>query len=420
MLGFAVVFLGLVFVTIFFQVLSTMKIIGGNELGIMAGENAEKGFKTYSGARVFQLPFLNKFAKMDLTPRTIEVKVESAIAAGIVPLNVKATVSFAIASNQSGRIRAATRILHFTKNWPALQQVASDIIEGHLRDSIASITPEQVMKDKDTLVAKMINACKMDLENIGLEITTMNIADVEDHRLDEVTEPDLYIALLKRIQTTNAEVQARVAQAESRARSAEQEHAQRAEVEVRKLENELENLKAQMSVQIKQEIQRKNLGIQQVNRDAEAHIAGIKRKVAAEKENIEMLKEKYEAEIIVPMAAKARKVIIDAEVEGKQLTEKSEGEISQLQETLQIIASLGQYGKEAFLIENFNKIIKPFGETMQLFPVHKLSVIAGRQENQAPISAIHPHAVAAGKNQYVAHFLGEALPESQTKNEMKT
>ncbi|RCW39300.1 hypothetical protein DFO77_10168 [Marinilabilia salmonicolor] len=39
-----------------------------------------------------------------------------------------------------------------------------------------------VMQDKDTLVAKMINVCKSDLENIGLEITTMNIADVDDHR----------------------------------------------------------------------------------------------------------------------------------------------------------------------------------------------------------------------------------------------
>lgn len=51
---------------------------------------------------------------------TIEVLVDSAIAAGIVPLNVKATVSFAIASNR-----------------PGLMKVASGIIEGHLRDSIA-------------------------------------------------------------------------------------------------------------------------------------------------------------------------------------------------------------------------------------------------------------------------------------------
>ncbi|HQG39568.1 MAG TPA: flotillin family protein, partial [Spirochaetales bacterium] len=188
-----------------YQLITKMKIVGGNELGIVSGKSSGKGFKTLSGGRVFIIPLINKFAKLDLTPQTIEVKVESAIAAGIVPLNVKATVSFAIASNEAGRNRAVTRILKIAKNWDELRHVASDIIEGHLRDSIASITPEQVMKDKDTLVRKMINICKNDLENIGLEITTMNIADVDDHRLDGVDEPDLYIALLKRIQTANAE-----------------------------------------------------------------------------------------------------------------------------------------------------------------------------------------------------------------------
>ncbi len=52
-----------------------------------------------------------------------------------------------------------TRILNMTHNWEELRTVASDIIEGHLRDAIATMTPEQVMQDKDTLVARLINVC---------------------------------------------------------------------------------------------------------------------------------------------------------------------------------------------------------------------------------------------------------------------
>ena len=189
MLYFLITLFGLIILTIVYQLITKMKIVGGNELGIVSGKGT-KGFRSLSGGRAFIIPLLNKFSKLDLTPYTIEVKVESAIASGVVPLNVKATVSFAIASNEAGRIRAVTRILSMAKDWERLRKVASDIIEGHLRDSIASITPEQVMKDKDTLVAKMINVCKNDLENIGLEITTMNIADVDDHRLPGVEEPD--------------------------------------------------------------------------------------------------------------------------------------------------------------------------------------------------------------------------------------
>ncbi len=94
-----------------------------------------------------------------------------------------------------------TRILEMTQDKKELRKVASSIRREHLRDAIASMTPEQVMQDKDALVARMINVCKEDLENIGIEITTMNIADVDDRRLPGVDEPDLYIALLKRIQT---------------------------------------------------------------------------------------------------------------------------------------------------------------------------------------------------------------------------
>ena len=68
----------------------------------------------------------------------------------------------------------------------------------------------------------MINVFKADLENIGLQVTTMNIADIDDHWFPGVNEPDLYIALLKRIQSANAETRAREAQAESKAAAAEQ------------------------------------------------------------------------------------------------------------------------------------------------------------------------------------------------------
>ena len=220
MIWFLIAFAALFGVTLLIQLVSKVKIVGGNELGILSGVNEEKGFSTISGGRIFVVPIIHRFSKIDLTPHTIEVMVDSAIAAGVVPLNVKATVSFAIASNETVRNRAVTRIMGLANTPDVLQTTASSIIEGHLRDAIASMTPEQVMQDKDPLVARMINVCKTDLENIGLEITTMNIADVDDHRLAGVEEPDLYIALLKRIQTTNALTQARQAKATADAASA--------------------------------------------------------------------------------------------------------------------------------------------------------------------------------------------------------
>lgn len=409
MIVFVSVLLGFIIITLLLQVISNMKIVGGNELGIISGVAGKKGFQMISGGRIFVIPLLHRFAKMDLTPHTIEVVVDSAIADGVVPLNVKATVSFAIASNQSGRSRAATRILHLVDDEDELRRLASDIIEGHLRDSIATMTPVQVMQDKDTLVAKMINVCKNDLENIGLEITTMNIADVDDHRLKGVEEPDLYIALLKRVQTVNAETKARKAKAESRANAVEQEEARKAEVEVRNIENRYEQLLAETKVRIMEEKQREKVGAQKAVQDAKARIAGLRAEIEAETQKIEMLRNRYESEIITPALAEKERMVLQAQSERNRILGKAMGEIDELKETIDIIRNNPGAGNRTYIIEKFNNLIQPFAETLELFPSKKLSVITGAEGRREPISAIHPDAVEEMKNRLLGGALNEAL-----------
>lgn len=419
MTTFVVTLLGLIVITIVIQLVTKMRIVGGNELGVVSGRGGAKGFRSLSGGRAFIIPLLNRFAKLDLTPHTIEVRVESAIAAGVVPLNVKATVSFAIASNEAGRVRALTRILSLAKDSEYLRNTAADIIEGHLRDSIASITPEQVMKDKDTLVAKMINVCKGDLENIGLEITTMNIADVDDHRLDGVDEPNLYIALLKLVQTANAETKARTARASAKAASVEEEQARRAEIQVRSLENAYENLVAETRVRVKEEQQRRAVGVEEAQRNAAARVEGIKRQIEAEKQNIEMLREKYEASIETPALAEKQRRILGAKSEAAALRGRAQAEIDQLKETLSIIRAGGEKGLSSYILENFPRIAGPFAETMKLFPVKRVSVITGTGGSRGPISAIHPSAVDLERNNLVSGALSAALGVVAESDEAK-
>ncbi|GHV93236.1 hypothetical protein AGMMS50268_37390 [Spirochaetia bacterium] len=411
MIVFVSVLGGLVGITILIQLLTNMKIVGGNELGVVTGSEKpdkrglSKGFRTFSGGRAFIIPILQRFSKFDLTPITIEVVVDSAIAAGIVPLNVKATVSFAIASNEAGRSYAVTRILNLAADRENLAKIAGDIIEGHLRDSIASMTPEQVMKDKDILVTKMINVCKGDLENIGLEITTMNIADVDDHRLPGVEEPDLYIALLKRIQSASAETSARQAQAEARAASAEQAEARRAETEVKNLKNELERLRAEVRVRLAEETQRQKVGMEQASADARARTSGITAQLEAEKQNIEMLKNRYRAEIITPALASRDKAILNARAEVSSWFEVAKAEIEQLEVTLKTMQDARGEARRAWIIDNVEAIFEPFAETLTHYPANHISVVTGAGTDRAPISAIHPNAVAAARNGIVAAAL---------------
>jgi hypothetical protein len=406
MIIFAAVLGGLVGITILIQLLTNMKIVGGNELGVVTGSGKPKGFRTFSGGRAFIIPVLQRFSKFDLTPITIEVVVDSAIAAGIVPLNVKATVSFAIAGNEAGRSHAVTRILDLAADREELAKIAGDVIEGHLRDSIASMTPEQVMKDKDTLVAKMIHVCKSDLENLGLEITTMNIADVDDHRLPGVEEPDLYIALLKRIQSAHAETKAREAQAEARAAAAEQAEARRGETEVKRLKNELEQLKAEVRVSLATETQRQKVEVEQAEANARARVAGITAELEAEKQNIAMLKNRYQAEIITPAMATRDKAILQAKAEVSGWYEVAKAEIEQLEVTLKTMEAAQGEARRAWLIDNFESLFAPFAQTLTHYPIGRISVITGAAgADTSPLSAIHPHALALARNDLIAGAL---------------
>jgi len=409
MIWFVIAFGAVFGLTALLQLLSKVRIVGGNQLGIVSGVKNDRGFSTISGGRVFVVPIIHRFSTIDLTPHTIEVMVDSAIAAGVVPLNVKATVSFAIASNEAGRNRAVTRIMGLANAPAVLQTTASSIIEGHLRDAIASMTPEQVMQDKDTLVARMINVCKTDLENIGLEITTMNIADVDDHRLAGVQEPDLYIALLKRIQTANALTQARQAKATADAASAEAREQRRADVEVRSLENALENLVAQTRVKVAAENQKKAVGMEKARQGASAQVAGLKAQTEAERQRIEMLRAKFTADVLTPAQAAGQQKVLQAQAQAATILGKGQAELDQIRATLDIMKKGAAQGTDAYLIDNFEKLITPFAETLDLFPVGRLSIITGAEGRHEPISAVHPHAVELEKNKLLEGALGEAM-----------
>lgn len=405
-LGFVGVLIGLIILTLIFQLLTKMKIVGANELAVIAGKGPD-GMATLRGGRVFVWPLIHRLYRMDLRPQTTTVRVESAIAEGIVPLTVVATVSFAVASSGTGMKNAIRRIILMTRNWEELESIATGIIEGHLRDSIATMTPEQVMTDKDVLVQNMIRVCKTDLEGIGLEITAMNIADVDDHRLEGIApDAELYIALLKRIQSANAETQSREAQAASRAIAKEESEARRAEVAVRQMENERENIAAQTRVKAATERQRSAIGVQKATRDAEAQSAGIHAQIEAETQRIEMLRVQYEAEMLVPAQAEQERLILEAKTEAVQFRARAQAEIDQLKRTVEILQSGGDPALQAYIIENFKKFMEPFAASMSLFPIQHTTVISGAGGTRPPISGIHPHPIEEEKARLLHDALG--------------
>jgi len=392
-------------VTLIAQFVSKLRLVPPSQLGVVHGRGPD-GFMMLSGASVFVYPLINRFDTMDLKPQTSTVIVESAIAKDIVPLTVTATVSFSVSHSQQGRIHAVKRILHQTDDWSELRGIADSIIEGHLRDSIAAMTPEEVMSQKDQLIQHMIRVAKLDLEEIGLEITTMNIADVDDHRLEGVDEPDLYIALLKRVRTADAETQSRRAKAEATAIATEEQELRRADVRVRDLENERQQIDAQTRVRLAEERQRAAVGMQEATRNAESEVAGVLAQVKAVTQRIEMVTQQLKANVIVPAEAQKVRKIEDAKAQVADVRLRGQAEVDQLRQTIEILESGEGQGAAAYFIEVFDELVGQFANSMDLFPVGNVSVIAGSNPQQGPISAIHPNALDAELTKRISNVLG--------------
>ena len=69
MIGFIGVFLLLIVLTLVYQLVAKLKIVGANELAVVAGKGRE-GFTTLRGGRVFVWPMIHRFFKMDVRPQT--------------------------------------------------------------------------------------------------------------------------------------------------------------------------------------------------------------------------------------------------------------------------------------------------------------------------------------------------------------
>ena len=117
--------------------------------------------------------------------------------------------------------------------------------------------------------------------------------------------------MLKRIQAANAETQSREAQALAQAAATEEIEARRAEVAVRECENSRESLLSETRVNVATERQRSAIGVQKATRDAEAQVVGIEAQIAAEEQQIEMLRAKYDATILTPAEAEGERLVLD-------------------------------------------------------------------------------------------------------------
>jgi flotillin len=206
-------------------------IVTGSYLGsrnVVTSESDSSGsrkVKIVSGGGTFVLPIFQKAQSISLLSHKIDVSTPEVYTEEGVPIMADATAIIKVGGTMEDIFKAAEQYLG--KDVEELRQEAQEVLEGHLRSILGSMTVEEIYKNRDKFAQSVQEVAAKDLKKMGLSIVSFTIKDVRDKNgyLESLGKPK--IAAVKR-DATIAEAEAN--KEASVARALNDEQARKAEI----------------------------------------------------------------------------------------------------------------------------------------------------------------------------------------------
>ncbi len=148
-----------------------------NEAVIFSGR--KKGFRVIRGGRGFRRPLIETVSRISLNTIPIDVKVQKALSAGMISLDVEGIATVKISGKTgSGLENAVERFLG--KSSHEIQTVARQTLEGSLRGVLATRTPEDANAGRLAVSEETSEAVRADFDRLGLVLDTFKIQNLSD------------------------------------------------------------------------------------------------------------------------------------------------------------------------------------------------------------------------------------------------
>ena len=229
------------------------------------------------------------------------------------------------------------------------EAMIKQVMEGHLRGIVGTLTVEEIVKDPEMVQSRMLATCQLDLSKMGLEVRSFTIKNVKDANgyIENMGKPEIARVLKEAqiaqaiaekdtettkaaanrdaaIAKTNAE-QARVT-AETASQSQQAENVKDLNLKKAKYDTEVETARADKenaynlrTAELKQNLTEQEWKIKEIERVGQVHVANAE---------IERKQKELEASIIKPAEAQARAVKLEnqAKAEANALTIKLEND----------------------------------------------------------------------------------------------
>src|ERR1700722_11639716 len=176
--GTTIGFILFVFSTIFFLARLYKRCPSNKVLVVYGRVGGSKTVQCYHGGGTFVWPLIQGCAFLDLTPRTIHIPLKGALSQQNIRVNVPSTFTVAVGVTPDVMNNAAVRVLDLDQK--GLDSMATEIIIGQLRLTVASLRIEEINQDRERFLESIKKNIEPDLHKIGLTLLNVNITDITD------------------------------------------------------------------------------------------------------------------------------------------------------------------------------------------------------------------------------------------------
>ena len=296
-----------------------------------------KGYDVRRGGGKFIYPIVESYRFLPLGIRTLDVVVNEIVTdvtRSGARVNIKAVAQVRISDDPDVLRTAAGQLLH--KSDQEINEIALKTLEGHVRGVCATLTIEQINSDRDIIASKILTMAGEDLKNMGIEIRSFVIKEIEDEhgylealgvkKTEEVKRD-------ARMGKANANREATIAEAQA-AQQAEKANAEaEAQVALYHKERDITRQKAEADVEVERANREIAFGLQTARRNQELivekkkiDIRSKEQEVLVQVQEVKRREQEQIAAMVVPAKAQADAIAATADGEKRRLVITAEGE----------------------------------------------------------------------------------------------
>jgi flotillin len=345
-------------------------ICAPNEVLIFSGTrrsvgNREVGYRLVQGGRGIRVPMLERVDRMDLTNMIIDLRVQGAYSKGGIPLNVEGVANLKIAGHDPVIGNAIERFLGKTRE--EIMKVARETLEGNLRGVLATLTPEEVNRDRVKFAEELLTEADKDLHSLGLELDTLKIQNVSDDKG--------YLDSLGRAQSAGLIMRSRVAEAENHAISAQRSAENFETQEIAKIEAEIAMARADANKRILDAQTKKGAMVAEQQSVVTAAVAKATAEVAVQKARLEQVRLQLTADQIKPAEAARQQSIESARGDAAQIIENGKATAEALRQMAATWRKQGDSARQILVAQKLSGLIGQLMSTVSALPIDKVTFI---------------------------------------------